>query len=148
FDRFIDVQQNSDRQAAQLVRSMEADFVVDLMGFTGDCRPGILALRPAPIQVNYLGFPGTMAAPYIDGIIADRTVIPDEERGNYREEIVALPNCYLPADPARAIASAPSRSEAGLPESAFVFVSFNNSYKYAPGTFAIWMQLLSKVEKS
>jgi len=149
FARFIEVQDKSDVEVAQLLRQLEVDIAVDLMGFTGECRPGILAFRPAPVQVNYLGFPGTMGADYIDAIIADRTVIPEESLGHYSEAVVYLPDSYLPNDASRRIAErTPSRSEAGLPEKGFVFCSFNNSYKFTPELFDIWMRLLSRVEDS
>ena len=149
FDRFIEVQDRSDAEVAQLLRQMEVDIAVDLMGFTGECRPGILAFRPAPVQVNYLGFPGTMGADYVDAIIADRTVIPEESVGHYSEAVVYLPDIYLPNDATRRIAERrPSRSDAGLPEKGFVFCSFNNSYKFTPELFDIWMRLLSGVEDS
>jgi predicted O-linked N-acetylglucosamine transferase (SPINDLY family) len=149
FDRFMEVQEQSDAEVAELLRRMEVDIAVDLMGFTGECRPGILAFRPAPVQVNYLGFPGTMGADYIDAIIADRTVIPEESVGDYSEAVVYLPDTYLPNDATRRIAErTPTRSEAGLPEKGFVFCSFNNSYKFTPELFDIWMRLLSRVEGS
>jgi predicted O-linked N-acetylglucosamine transferase (SPINDLY family) len=148
FTRFIDVGDRSNREAAALIRELEADVVVDLMGFTGDCRQGILAFKPAPIQVNYLGFPGTMSAEYIDYIIADSIVIPESERRHYRENVVSLPHSYLPGDSSRAISPAPARAAAGLPEDQFVFASFNNSYKFAPETFDIWMRALGRVNGS
>ena len=149
FHRFIEVQEQSDAEVAELLRRMEVDIAVDLMGFTGECRPGILAFRPAPVQVNYLGFPGTMGADYIDAIIADRTVIPEESVGDYSEAVVYLPDTYLPNDATRRIAErTPTRSEAGLPEKGFVFCSFNNSYKFTPELFDIWMRLLLAVEGS
>ena len=83
-------------EAAQALHAMEIDIAVDLMGLTGNCRPGILAFRPAPTQVNYLGFPGTMGVPYIDYMIADRTVVPEDSRGGYDENVVYLPDTYLP----------------------------------------------------
>jgi predicted O-linked N-acetylglucosamine transferase (SPINDLY family) len=148
FHRFIDARDRADREAAALIREMEADIVVDLTGFTTEGRPGILALRPAPIQANYLGFPGTMPAEYIDYIIADAVVIPEEQRRHYREKVVKLPHSYLPGDCSRAISPAPSRGHAGLPENGFVFASFNNSYKFAPAMFDIWMRALKRVQGS
>jgi predicted O-linked N-acetylglucosamine transferase (SPINDLY family) len=148
FDRFVDVRERPDRDIAALIREMEADIVVDLSGHTAEGRLGILARKPAPIQASYLGFPGTMGADYVDYIIADRVVIPEEQRRYYREKIVRLPHSYLPGDSSRPIAPAPSRAEAGLPEAGFVFASFNNSYKLAPETFDIWMRALKRVEGS
>jgi predicted O-linked N-acetylglucosamine transferase (SPINDLY family) len=143
FDRVVDVAGTSDAEAAMTIRRLEIDIVVDLMGYTGECRPGILAQRPAPVQVNFLGFPGTMGASYVDYIIADPIVIPNEHRQHYCERIVHLPDTYLPADSARRISERlPSRAEAGLPNDGFVFCSFNNSYKLSPKIFDIWMRLL------
>jgi predicted O-linked N-acetylglucosamine transferase (SPINDLY family) len=148
FDRFLDVRARSERDVAALIRDMEADIIVDLSGHTAEGRPAILGLKPAPIQVSYLGFPGTMGADYVDYIIADRVVIPEEQRRHYRENVVRLPHAYLPGDCSRAIAPAPSRAEAGLPERGFAFASFNNSYKFAPETFEIWMRALKRVSGS
>ncbi len=149
FAHFIDVSDMSDAEIAELLRAREIDIAVDLMGFTGECRPGIFARRPAPIQVNYLGFAGTMGAPYVDTIIADETVIPEHARRHYSERIVTLPACYLPADRTRKISQPkPSREEAGLPAKGFVFCSFNNSYKFTPTMFDIWMRLLRGVDGS
>jgi predicted O-linked N-acetylglucosamine transferase (SPINDLY family) len=149
FDRFIDIERETDARVARTLRDMEIDIAVDLMGFTGECRPGILALRPAPVQVNFLGYPGTMGAPYIDYLIADRVVIPEGEQQHYSENVVYLPDSYLPIDSSRLISSpVPARHEAGLPETGFVFASFNNSYKFSPEMFAVWMRLLHAVQGS
>jgi predicted O-linked N-acetylglucosamine transferase (SPINDLY family) len=119
------------------------------MGLTGDCRDGILAHRPAPVQENYLGFPGTTALPEMDYLIADRTVIPENERDCYTEKIVYLPDTYLPSDSQRRIGERIfRRAEEGLPEAGFVFASFNNSFKFTPEVFAVWMRLLSAVDGS
>jgi predicted O-linked N-acetylglucosamine transferase (SPINDLY family) len=149
FDRVIDVAGKSDADVAQLIRQTEIDIVVDLMGYTGECRPAILAHRPAPLQVNLLGFPGTIGAPYLDYIVADPIVIPLEHRPHYSENIVHLPHSYMPADCTRLItARKPTRADAGLPEHGFVFCSFNNSYKLSPEMFDVWMRLLGAVEGS
>jgi predicted O-linked N-acetylglucosamine transferase (SPINDLY family) len=149
FDRFIDADRQSDEQVAALIRNMEIDIVVDLMGFTSGCRPGILAFRPAPVQVNFLGYPGTMGASYVDYIVADRFVIPEEHRPFYSEKIVTLPDAYQCNDRQRAIADAtPSRAELGLPADAFVYCCFNNSNKLTPEMFDVWMRLLQQVERS
>lgn len=148
-EHFADVRGKSDFEIAKMMREMEIDIAVDLMGFTTESRTGIFAARPAPLAVNYLGYPGTMGAPYIDYILADRIVIPDEVRVHYAEEVVYLPDCYLPNDSSRRIAmKIPSREEAGLPDKGFVFASFNNSYKFAPDVFDIWMRLLHAVKGS
>ena len=149
FDRFIDVRQKSDREVASMLHEMEVDIAVDLKGFTGELRTGIFALRPAPIQVNYLGFPGTMGAEYIDYILVDRWVVPEEERQYYAEKVVYLPDSYQVNDSKRRIAKrTPSRAKLGLPEKGFVFCSFNNNYKITPFMFDIWMRLLRQVEGS
>jgi protein O-GlcNAc transferase len=149
FDRFIDIENRSDTEAAEMLRAMEVDIAVDLMGFTGECRPGILALRPAPVQVNYLGFPGTMGASHIDYILADRTVLPEASWGYYAENVAYLANSYLPNDATRSIADqTPPRGEAGLPDTGFVFASFNSSYKFSPAIFTIWMRLLHGIGTS
>jgi predicted O-linked N-acetylglucosamine transferase (SPINDLY family) len=146
FDRFVDVRTKSDREAAALLREMEIDVAVDLKGFTTDGRPGILAHRPAPVQVNYLGFPGSMGVEYIDYILADRCVIPDEHQYFYSEKVVWLPDSYQPNDAQRRIAeTTPARVECGLPASGFVFCCFNNNYKITPDVFDVWMRLLTKV---
>ncbi len=149
FDRFIDIRDKGDFETAKLLRDMEVDIAVDLMGFTEMCRPGILASRPSPVQVNYLGFPGTMGSRHLDYIIADRVVIEAGEEKCYEEKVVLLPDCYLPNDAERPIAARiPSRREAGLPEAGFVFCSFNQTYKFAPGMFDSWMRLLRRIDDS
>jgi protein O-GlcNAc transferase len=149
FDRFVDVSGQSDIEVAQSIRALDVDIAVDLMGHTADSRTRVLACRPSPVQVNYLGYPGTMGAKYIDYIIADHFVIPEERREFYAEKVVYLPSTYMGNDSTRAISGrVPTRAECGLPESAFVFCSFNNSYKIAPQMFGIWMRLLHRVDNS
>jgi predicted O-linked N-acetylglucosamine transferase (SPINDLY family) len=149
FERLIDMRSRTDEEVANLLRDMETDIAVDLMGYTGECRSAIFARRPAPLQVNYLGFPGTMGASFMDYIIADPTVIPEDQQRHYAERVAYLPYCYLPADRTRAVAErTPSRAEVGLPPSGFIFVSFNNSYKFHPVMFGVWMRLLRAVEGS
>ena len=149
FDRFVDVRAKSDQQVAQLLRDMEIDIAVDCNGFTTGARPAIFAMRPTPVQASYIGFPGTMGADYIDYLIADEVVIPRDLQGEYAENIVYLPDTYQANDSTRRIAErSPSRSDAGLPERAFVFCCFNNSYKIAPAIFDIWMRILHRVEGS
>jgi predicted O-linked N-acetylglucosamine transferase (SPINDLY family) len=149
FEHFLPVAEKSDAQIASLLREKEADIAIDLKGYTDESRLTILAFRPAPIQVNYLGFPATMGAPYIDYIIADRTVIPPEHHMHYSEKVAYLPHSYQPNDRSRAVAAKPpSRAEAGLPERGFVFCCFNASYKIGPAIFAVWMSLLGNVEGS
>ena len=149
FDRFVDVRTKSDSEVARLSRELEIDIALDLKGFTQDARAGILSFRAAPIQVNYLGYPGTMGAPWIDYIVADRVLIPPESRQHYAERVVYLPNSYQVNDRKRKIADRVfSRAELGLPPNGFVFCCFNNSYKITPDTFAVWMRLLKRIEGS
>lgn len=146
FDRFVEVRAKSDREAAALLREMEIDIAVDLKGFTTDGRPGILAQRPAPVQVNYLGFPGSMGAECVDYILADHCVIPIEHEGFYSEKVARLPDSYQPNDAQRRISeTTPARAECGLPASGFVFCCFNNNYKITPDVFDVWMRLLNEV---
>ncbi|HTZ37203.1 MAG TPA: glycosyltransferase, partial [Stellaceae bacterium] len=133
----------------QLVRELEIDIAVDLTGYTAHARTGILAYRPAPVQVNFLGYPGTLGADYVDYLVADRFVVPEDCRRFYAEQVVYLPDTYQPRDDALAIAEpAPSRAEAGLPEHGFVFCCFNSLHKITPPVFAIWMRLLHRVAGS
>jgi predicted O-linked N-acetylglucosamine transferase (SPINDLY family) len=149
FEHFVDVRDRDDLAVARLLREREVDIAVDLKGYTFEARLGILAHRPAPVQVNYLGFPGTLGAPYIDYIIADRTLIPLEDREHYSEHVAYLPDCYQPNDRGRAIAPAtPPRAQHGLPDAGLVFCSFNNSYKITPEVFDVWMRLLREVDGS
>jgi predicted O-linked N-acetylglucosamine transferase (SPINDLY family) len=149
FDRFIDVREQSGEQIAKALHALEIDIAVDLMGYTEASRPEILAFRAAPVQVNYLGYPGTLGADTIDYVLADRVVIPEGESAHFTEKVVALPGCYLPADVTRAVAERkPSRKGAGLPEQGFVFCCFNHNYKFNPAMFDIWMRLLIQVEGS
>lgn len=139
----------SDAELAAELRAMEIDIGVDLKGYTEGCRPGLFAARFAPVQVNYLGFAGTIGAEYMDYIIADRIVIPEADRRHYRENVAYLPGTFLPCDSTRGAGTrVPSRRDAGLPEKGFVFASFNNTYKFHPRVFGIWMRLLKAVEGS
>jgi predicted O-linked N-acetylglucosamine transferase (SPINDLY family) len=148
-DDFIDVRGNSDSEVARLARQLPLDIAVDLKGFTQDNRAGIFALRAAPVQVNYLGYPGTMGASYMDYIIADQTLVPEQSRPHYVEKIVYLPGSYQVNDRKRAIADREfTRTELGLPESAFVFCCFNNNFKILPETFDVWMRILHRVSGS
>ena len=145
----VDLAHFSDRSAAQLSRAMGIDIAVDLGGHTVDSRTGIFAHRCAPVQVNYLGFPGTLGAPYYEYVFADRHVIPADQSSNYTEQLVYLPHCYQVNDSTRKIAdSVFSRTELGLPEEAFVFCCFNNGYKILPYTFEGWMRILHAVPDS
>jgi protein O-GlcNAc transferase len=149
FDHFIDVRGLSDLDVAKLIRAKEIDIAVDLKGHTQESRPRILSYRPSPIQVNYLGYPGSMGASFIDYALVDHVVVPAGQQANFDEKLVYLPNCYQVNDSKRAIAEgAPTRSESGLPEPGFVFCCFNNNYKITPVMFSIWMKLLVSVPGS
>lgn len=149
FDSFADVGGQSDFAIAEWLRRAEIDIAVDLMGFTGQCRSAIFAHRPAPVQVNYLGFPGSLGTPYYDYIVADQIVIPEDHTQFYAEKPALLPHCYLPADPVRLKKRPPpTRKAAGLPDQGIVFASFNNTYKFAPDVFEVWMRLLNATEGS
>jgi predicted O-linked N-acetylglucosamine transferase (SPINDLY family) len=147
FDRFYDVRNSSDKDVALLCRSLEVSIAVDLSGFTKNNRTDIFAFKAAPIHVNYLGYPGTMGAKYIDYIIADAILIPEYSRQHYSEKIVYLPNSYQVNDAKRAISDKVlTRAELGLPPTVFVFCCFNNSFKITPHVFDGWMRILKKVE--
>ncbi len=148
-DDFIDVQSRTDAQVASTSREMGIDIALDLKGFSQESRTGIFALRAAPVQVNYLAYPGTMGAPYIDYLIADRILIPDEDRRHYTEKIACLPHSYQPNDTRRpAPGLGLTREKAGLPPAGFVFCCFNNNFKILPGMFDCWMRILGKVDGS
>ncbi len=149
FDHFIEVNNKSDMEIAQLSRALNIDIAIDLKGFTQDLRTGIFAHRVAPIQVNYLGYPGTMGADYMDYIIADKTIIPVESQSYYSEKVVYLPDTYQVNDRKRLISEKQfTRQELGLPKTGFVFCCFNNNYKILPSTFEGWMRILKSVDGS
>jgi protein O-GlcNAc transferase len=149
FSRFVEARALSDTQIAGALRDMEIDIAVDLKGHTTDSRFGILAHRPAPVQVSYLGFPGTTGADFVDYVLADRFVIPEAEHDCYTEKVVYLPDSYQVNDSTRHIAQrTPERAQAGLPRDSFVFCCFNNNYKIMPRMFDIWMRLLRDVPSS
>lgn len=148
-EHFHDVKLKNDSEIAELSRSLDIDIAIDLNGYTGKARPGIFSYRAAPIQVNYLGYPGTMGAPYFDYIIADSMLIPLTHQKFYSEKVVYLPNSYQANDSGRKISDKPvSRADFGLPEGAFVFCCFNVHYKITPDVFDIWIRLLNQVENS
>ncbi|WP_045836081.1 tetratricopeptide repeat protein [Hyphomicrobium sp. 99] len=149
FEHVRKIGEMTSRDVAAAINADAIDVLVDLKGYTKDARPEILSYRPAPIQVNYLGYPGTMGADFIDYILADAVVAPMEHQPDYSEKIVHLPNTYQPNDRQRKISDEPvTRADCGLPENAFVFCSFNNSYKLNPTIFDVWMHLLKKVPGS
>jgi protein O-GlcNAc transferase len=149
FDHFSDTHNLGDDDIACRIKAAEIDILVDLGGFTQGSRTGVLARRPSPVQINYLGYPGTMGSDYVDYIITDRFVIPELNRGDYIEKVVYLPNTFQANDSQRkASERIASRDEVGLPQSAFVFCCFNNNYKITPHCFDIWMRLLKQITGS
>ena len=148
FDRFIDLRRASDPDAASTIHRDGIEILVDLKGYTFRGRPGILALRPAPVQVSFLGYPGTMGAQFIDYLVGDAFVTPAGAEGGYSEKLVRMPQCYQPNDRRRTIGAPLLRRELGLPEDGFVFACFNQSYKILPEVFAAWMRLLADVPRS
>lgn len=145
FDRFIEVTDRSDREVARLLRELRVDIAVDLMGFTEGNRLGIFAHRAAPVQVSYLGYAGTLGAPYLDYLLADGVAIPEGHEPQFSERVVRLPDCFLPLDGRREIPAKMTRREAGLPEAGIVFCAFTNPCKINPAMFEIWMRLLREV---
>jgi protein O-GlcNAc transferase len=149
FDRFLDVRTNTDEEVSKLLLELQIDIAIDLKGYTEGARMGIFARRPAPIQVSYLGYPGTTGAPFIDYVIGDRFVTPFEHQEFFTEEIVQLPDSYQVNDSKRLISpKVPTRKECGLPEHGFVFCCFNKSSKILPEVFDVWMRLLHAVDGS
>ena len=149
FDHFVDARQMNTRQIAQVMRDMEVDVAIDLAGYTSDSRTDVFSHRPAPVQANYLGYPGTLGLDCMDYIIADRHVIPPEHQAFYDEKVVYLPDAYLPTDSGLQIAErTPTRAECGLPDEGVVFCSFNHDYKISPHIFDVWMSLLRQVPGS
>jgi protein O-GlcNAc transferase len=149
FDQFHDVASNTDRHVATLLNDLQVNIAVALNGLTGGCRPGVMAYRPAPIQVSYLGYAGTTGADLVDYILADETVLPFDQQPFFTERIVQLPGCYHANDTTRIISpQMPTRSELGLPDRGFVFCCFNQSYKIAAPVFDVWMRLLAQARGS
>ena len=147
FDTFIDGQALSDHELARRIHAADIDILVNLNGYFGIERTGVFALRPCPIQVSYLGFPGTLGAGYIDYVIADREVIPPDQQAFFAEKVVYLPHSYQANDSRRRVAEHTlTRTDAGLPASGMVFCCFNNNHKITPEIFTIWMRLLREVD--
>jgi predicted O-linked N-acetylglucosamine transferase (SPINDLY family) len=145
----VDISQLSDPTAAAIIGKNQIDILVNLNGYFGLHRMGVCAQRPAPIQINYLGFPGTLGAKYIDYIVADRHVIPENHKLFYKEKVVYLPNCYQANDQKKVVGSHVfNRRDWSLPDKGFVFCCFNNNYKIVPEIFNRWMQILLKVDDS
>ncbi len=148
-EHFFDVAGQPSDQIVDLARGHELDIAIDLKGFTRDSRSELFAHRLAPIQVNYLGFPSTMGTDCIDYIFVDQTVVPEEEQVHFSEEVIYLPHSYFPVDREQEISDVPTtRADYGLPEDGFVFCCFNQSYKFSPDAFDIWMRVMGKVEGS
>ena len=142
----VGIRQLGDEQAVAAIRERQIDILVNLNGYFGEGRTNVFARRAAPIQVNYLGFPGTMGATYMDYIVADRRVIPEADRSCYEEKVVYLPNCYQANDRKRRVAETVfDRAMLGLPEDGFVFCCFNNNYKIMPAMFDCWVRILRRV---
>ena len=149
FDRFIDIREIDDAAVAERIFADRIDILVDLTGYAEYARTGILVPHPAPVQVNGIGYTGTMGAAFIDYIIADPFVTPMDQQSFFSERLVHLPYCYQPSDGKRKTADRlPARAECGLPANGFVFCCFNNRYKFTPRFFDIWMRLLSAVPGS
>jgi len=149
FENFLDVRFRSDHEIAEESRNLGIDIAVDLKGYTIESRPGIFAARAAPIQIAYIGFPGTTSADFTDYLIADPVLITPSTRIGYSEKIITLPGCYQVNDSTRPTAATTlSRADVGLPSDAFVFCSFNNNYKILPATFALWMRILREIGNS
>lgn len=148
FDDFIEMANWPHAAAAARIRDDGIDILVDLKGYTAGARPQIPALRPAPIQVNWLGFPGSMGVDFMDYVIADKVLAPMTMQKDCVERIVHLPDCFQPNDARRRIGPASARAAHHLPQKAFVFCCFNNSYKLTPGLFAVWMRLLRTLPES
>jgi protein O-GlcNAc transferase len=145
FDQFVDVSGIADAELVQQLRAMNIDVAVDLMGYTQHARPELFTQRIAPVQVNYLGFPGTVGAPNMDYILADAFLIPAQSRQYYSEQVVYLPECFQANDDQRLIGAVPARAELGLSPTAPVLCCFNNSYKLNPQMFDVWMAILRAV---
>lgn len=149
FNQFYDVRDKTDQEIAQFSRDLGVDIAIDLKGFTLDSRTGIFSYRAAPIQINYLGYPGTMGAEFIDYIIADQTIIPQYLQEKYSEKVLYLPDCYQVNDQTREIADTKySRESLGLPINGFIYCSFNANYKITPTVFDVWMRILRSVDES
>ena len=149
FDQFHDVRLKSDFEVAKQINDMEVDILIDRSGYTANARPGIFTYRPAPIQVNYIGFPGSLGADWYHYVIADHIVLPFNQQPFYLENIVHLPDCYLVNDSTEvALPATPGRKQVGLPENGFVFCCFNHHFKITAQLFEIWMRLLRSVDGS
>lgn len=148
FEHFVDIRSLGHEEAAKRIRDDGIDILVDLKGYTKNARLEILAMRPSPIQMTWLGFPGGLGAPFVDYLIADPVVVPSEQAEHYDEAIAYLPDAYAPVDPQRRVSPMPARAQAGLPPTGFVFCCFNDPYKITPEVFDCWCELLKEVPDS
>ena len=148
FEHFTDASAYDDMQVAKLLREQEIDIAVDLMGHTNLPRAGIFARRPVPVQVSYLGYAGTQGMPYMDYLITDATAVPNALARYYDEQLVYVPDSFMPRDTTVQVGAAPTRAAAGLPEHGFVFCCFNSAYKLNPPVFDVWMRILRKLPGS
>jgi len=147
-DHLIRIDQMTDEQAAQTIRAAEIDILIDLQGLTSGCRPTILAHRPAPVQIAWLGFPGTTGLPGVDYILADRYLIPEKEVQYYSEKPLYMPDCFQVNDRKRTVAELPRRATYGLADDVFVFCAFNHNHKFTPELFGTWMRILTRTPNS
>lgn len=147
-DRFVELPARPDHDVAALVRQLPIDIAVDLGGYTRHARPGLFAARAAPLQIGWLGYPGTLGAPWFDYLVADGTVVPDAHRAYYDEHLIRLPHCYQPNDPPFALDAPPPRAALGLPEHGVVFCAFQQAARLGPDAFGAWMRLLARVPGS
>ena len=148
FEHFADLEPFADQDAARMIRERGIDILVDLGGYTKGARGGLLAMRSAPIQINYVGYPGTLGVDYVDYLIADPVVIPPELEGGYSEKVLRMPHCYLPSDRKRPLPPAPTRASEGLPDRGVVFCAYNSPYKITPDLFEVWCRLLREFDGS
>ena len=148
FDECHDVSLRTPAGIAETIRDAQIDILLDVDGYCMNSRPRIFALKPAPVQISWLAYPGSLGAPWYDYLIADRFVIPDAQRAYYDEKIAWLPRCYQPTDGTRIVVAPPSRMACGLPDEGFVYCCFNNTWKFTPRSFALWMRILRAVPGS
>ena len=148
FDQFININDKNDYEASLIAKEHHLDIAVDLTGLALGARPGILSYGVAPIQINFLGYPGTMGAPWIDYIVADRNIIPKKNEDFYDEKSIIMPHCYQPNKSIKPLKKSFTRKDFNLPEHGFIYCCFNDHYKIGPAIFDSWMEILHKVDKS
>jgi predicted O-linked N-acetylglucosamine transferase (SPINDLY family) len=149
FDQYLDCADKPAVEIAKILKNLEIDIAIDLSGYTSGSRLDVLSYRPAPIQMTYLGFPGSLGLPYVDYIIADKVVIPEALQHFYSEKVLYLDDCYLPRDlSVQPSADTPSKESQGLPSTGTVLCSFNHDYKINPPVFSAWMDILHEIKGS